>query len=245
MKIAASIEARMGSSRLPGKVLREIHGVPALTRLVRRLRRSKEIHEIVLATTISSKDDALEAWAKKENVKCFRGSEEDVLGRVCAAHAMLGSDIIVEVTGDAVLLDPCVIDAGIKTYKEKNVDVVTNVWQPGYPQGIDVQVFSRALLQDVADRISDPAVREHVSLYFYENPDRYKIHHMLPPKHLNRPNLRTQLDYEEDYHFISAVYSHLEPQYGDAFGIEEVISLLNEHPEIWDLNRNREEKGVR
>ena len=244
-KVVASIEARMGSTRLPGKVLMDVGGVPALTRLVRRLRRSKELHEIVLATTTSAADDALEKWALGEGVKCFRGSEDDVLGRVCGAHAMMESDVIVEVTGDAILLDSEVIDMGVRIYRENNFDLVSNSWKPGYPQGVDVQVFTRSLLQEVADTVHDLPVREHVSLYFYENPERYKICHLLPPSRWERPQLRTQLDYEEDYRFICAVYAKLEPKYGDAFGVEEVLRLLDQFPELWELNRHCEEKAAR
>ncbi len=245
MKVVASIEARMGSSRLPGKVLREIRGVPALTRQLRRLKRCRELDDIILATTTLPADDALEAWAKKEGVRCFRGSSEDVLGRVCGAQLAAGSDIIVEVTGDAVLADPDIIDMGVRVYKNNDFDVVSNVWKPGFPQGMDVQVFSRKLLQKVADTVSDPAVREHVSLYFYENPDRYRICHLLPPPRWSRPSQRTQLDYEEDYLFLEQVFAELEPRYGDAFGIEEVLHLLDEQPELAQINASCEEKAAR
>ncbi len=244
-KVVASIEARMGSSRLPGKVLTDIGGVPALTRLIRRLRQCQALDDVVLATTTSPKDDELVSWAQTNNVPVFRGSEEDVLARVVGAHQMMGSDLVVEVTGDCPLLDSTVIDLGIETYFANDCDVVTNARVPSYPQGADVQVFQLKALSDVADSVWDPAVREHVSLYFYENPDKYKIIHLIAPQMWKAENLRLQLDYPEDLEFIRTVYSRLEPQYGDSFGIYEILNLLKHEPALHDLNAHCVEKAVR
>lgn len=244
-RVVASIEARMGSSRLPGKVLTDIGGVPALTRLIRRLRNSHCLDDIVLATTTSSKDDELVDWAKTNNVEVFRGSEEDVLARVVGAHQMMRSDIVVEVTGDCPLLDSTVIDLGIETFFANDCDVVTNARVPSYPQGADVQVFQLKKLTDVADSVWDPAVREHVSLYFYENPDKYKIIHLVAPQMWKAENLRLQLDYPEDLDFIRKVYSRLEPQYGDSFGIHEILNLLKLEPALREINAHCMEKSVR
>jgi len=244
-KVVASIEARMGSSRLPGKVLADIGGVPALTRLIRRLRQCRALDEIVLATTTSPKDDELVHWAQSNNVPVFRGSEEDVLARVVGAHQMMGSDIVVEVTGDCPLLDPTVIDLGIETYFANDCDVVTNARVPSYPQGADVQVFQLQALSQIADSVWDPAVREHVSLYFYENTERYKIIHLIAPQIWKAENLRLQLDYPEDLEFIRAVYSRLEPQYGDSFAIHDILNLLKHEPALREINAHCLEKAVR
>tara|TARA_B100000949_G_C14227635_1_gene427448 strand:+ start:377 stop:1117 length:741 start_codon:yes stop_codon:yes gene_type:complete len=244
-KVVASIEARMGSSRLPGKVLADIGGVPALTRLIRRLRQCRALDEMVLATTTSPKDDELVHWAQSNNVPVFRGSEEDVLARVVGAHQMMGSDIVVEVTGDCPLLDPTVIDLGIETYFANDCDVVTNARVPSYPQGADVQVFQLQALSQVADSVWDPAVREHVSLYFYENKERYKIIHLIAPQIWKAENLRLQLDYPEDLEFIRAVYSRLEPQYGDSFAIHDILNLLKHEPALREINAHCVEKAVR
>ena len=244
-KVVASIEARMGSSRLPGKVLTDIGGVPALTRLIRRLRQCRALDDVVLATTTSPKDDEVVYWAQTNNVPVFRGSEDDVLARVVGAHQMMGSDIVVEVTGDCPLLDATVIDLGVETYFANDCDVVTNARVPSYPQGADVQVFQLKALSDVADSVSDPAVREHVSLYFYENPEQYKIIHLIAPQMWKAENLRLQLDYPEDLEFIRTVYSRLEPQYSDSFGIHEILSLLKHDPALREINAHCVEKAVR
>jgi spore coat polysaccharide biosynthesis protein SpsF len=190
-------------------------------------------------------DDALEAWARNEGVCCYRGSEEDVLNRVVQAQRSLGSDLVVEVTGDCTLLDPQIIDMGVATFVANSCDLVSNVKYPSFPMGIDVQVFPFRILEEVDRTIADPAVREHVSLYFYENPDRYATIHLQAPPMWHHPDYRFQLDYPEDHRFINEVYRRLEPDYGDAFGIDETLSLLGREPRLLDINRHCEEKAVR
>src|SRR5688500_15677756 len=197
-RVVASIEARMGSSRLPGKVLADVCGVPALGRTVRRLARCGRLDHIVLATTTAAADDVLADWAAAQGLSCHRGSEDDVLARVVGAHRAANSDIIVEITGDCTLLDPEVIDLGIETFFANDCDVVTNARIPSYPQGADVQVFRLSDLEQVARTVDEPAVREHVSLHFYEHPDRYRIVHLIAPASWQAPDLRLQLDYDED-----------------------------------------------
>jgi len=244
-KIVASIEARMGSSRFPGKVLADINGEPALTRLARRLKHCKLLDGIVLATSVASADDALEAWAKQENVPCYRGSEEDVLLRVVEAHRTMGSDIIVEVTGDCTLIDPGLIDMGVKTFLENDCDVVANVSKLSFPMGEDIQVFSFSELEKIERDVKDPAVREHVSLHFYEHPEKYRIIHLFAPERWYGPDYRFQLDYPEDHRFITEIYRRLQPKFGDVFGIEEIMELLRQVPALLEINRDCEEKPTR
>jgi spore coat polysaccharide biosynthesis protein SpsF len=245
-KVVASIEARMGSSRLPGKVLEDINGKPALTRLLNRLRYCRSVDEVILATSTHSRDDALERWAEQENIFCFRGSEDDVLQRVVDAHTFVKSDVIVEITGDSILTDPDVVDMGVEMFLVNNCDVVTNCGtQLSYPMGVYVQVFYLAALREVANTVSDPAVREHVSLYFYEHPERYSILNMMAPPRWHAPDYRFQLDYPEDLQFIREIYSRLSSQYDDRFGVEEIMSLLKLEPELTSINSHCLEKDAR
>jgi spore coat polysaccharide biosynthesis protein SpsF len=245
-RVIASIEARMGSSRFPGKVLADVCGSPALTRLVRRLRRSKTLDDIILATTVSAADDALENWAVREGIPCYRGSEEDVLNRVVRAQEKMNSDIVVEITGDCVLLDAEIIDLGIRTFFENDCDVATNVRKLSFPMGMDVQVYRLKDLAEIERTVKDdPAAREHVSLYLYEHPDKYRIIHFFAPARWDAPTYRFQLDYPEDLRFINEVYRRLEPKYGDAFGIEEIMSLLKAEPRLVDINIHCLEKAAR
>jgi spore coat polysaccharide biosynthesis protein SpsF len=244
-RIVASIEARMGSSRLPGKVLADICGQPALTRLLRRLRRCKKLDGIILATTTSPKDGVLEKWANSENLDFYRGSEDDVLQRVVEAHTKMGTDIIVEITGDCILLDPEIIDMSIETFLENDCDVVTNARKLSFPMGVDTQVYRFEDLSNVERLICDPPVREHVSLYFYEHPEKYRIIHLFAPERWQAPTYRFQLDYPEDHKFICQVYQRLEPEYGDHFGIEEIMALIRREPELVEINRHCLEKSPR
>lgn len=244
-KVIASIEARMGSSRFPGKVLADINGEPALTRLAKRLKSCKTLDGIVLATSVAPADDALETWAKGENVPFYRGSEDDVLLRVVEAHRMMESDIIVEVTGDCTLLDPDLIDMGVRTFLENECDVLANVSKLSFPMGEDIQVFRFKDLEAVEQSIEDPTVREHVSLYFYEHPDRYRIVHLFAPARWYAPDYRFQLDYPEDHRFITEVYKRLQPKFGGLFGIEEIMELIRREPALLDINRHCVEKPVR
>lgn len=244
-RVVASVEARMGSSRLPGKVLMDIHGRPALGRLTDRLRRCPALADVVVATSVSPADDAIAAWAAGEGLAVWRGSEDDVLARVVGAHRFMGSDVVVEITGDCPLLDPEVVELGVRTFLENDCDVVSNTAKLSFPMGVDAQVFPLALLEEVERTVTDPAVREHVSLHFYEHPARYRIIHLMAPSRWRAPDHRFQLDYPEDLAFVRAVYERLLPAFGDRFGVEEVMALLRREPALLDLNSHCEEKAAR
>ena len=167
MKIIATIEARMASSRLPGKILKPILGKPTLERLVERVRRSKLIQDVVVATTDMPADNETGAACQQMKVNFYRGSSEDVLDRVLKAAQKFGADIIVELTGDCPLLDPEIIDAVIQHYLNNQYDYVSNVLIRTFPRGMDTQVFSTKVLDEVSQLTKDPADRENVSLFIY------------------------------------------------------------------------------
>ena len=245
-KVVASIEARMGSSRFPGKMMADVCGKPALARVIDRLKACQNLDGIVLATTVDPKDDPLAQCAEEQGISCHRGSEDDVLQRVVDAQNEMGSDIIVEVTGDCILLDVDVIDQGVAMFLANDCDILSNASKVTYPQGADVQVFRTKDLNWVADNIQDAAVREHVSLYFYENPDKYRIIHLISPPRWSAPEQRTQLDYYEDLDFITRIYEELEPIYGATkFGAQEILQLLCQKPEIQKINAHCTNKPVR
>jgi spore coat polysaccharide biosynthesis protein SpsF len=244
-RVVASVEARMGSGRLPGKMMSDIAGRPALLRLFERLHQARTVDAIVLATTTQPADDPLVRLAETAGIRCYRGSEEDVLNRVVEAHRMMGTELVVEVTGDCTLIDPKVIDLGVTTFIENDVDVVANVVKPSYPMGVDVQVFRLAALAEVESSVRDPAVREHVSLYFYEHPERYRILHLAAPERYRAPELRLQLDYPEDRELIREIYRRLEPRFGNSFGTPEILDLLAAEPALAGINRHCIEKEPR
>ncbi|MFA5908690.1 MAG: glycosyltransferase family protein [Vicinamibacterales bacterium] len=245
-KVVASIEARMGSTRLPGKVLHDIDGKPALGRLVHRLRQCRSLNDVIVATSTAAGDDPIAAWCAGNGVRCFRGSEDDVLGRVVGAHQSAGSDLIVEITGDCPLTDPAIVDLGVETFLANDVDVVTNCGSIlTWPMGQYVQVFPLALLDEINRTSADPAVHEHVSLYFYEHPERYRILNLVAPSGWEAPQWRMQLDYPEDLQFQEEVHRRLTATHGDAFGIEPLMVLLRAHPELVQINLHCEEKAAR
>ena len=245
-KVVAVIEARMGSSRLPGKILADIFGKPALERLISRLQRCKELDDIVVATSTSPKDDSLAEWLKANRIKFYRGSEDDVLQRVVDASNSVNADIIVEITGDCILTDHELIDQGIQSFQANNCDVVSNCGNHlTFPMGAYVQVFRSADIEWIANNIKDKAVREHVSLYFYENETKYRIINLIAPRTLNYPEWRLQLDYPEDLIFLNAVYERLEPQHGEKFTLYDIQKLLLKEPELLDINKHCIERDAR
>jgi len=231
-KVVASIEARMTSSRLPGKVLADIAGVPALTHLVNRLKKARTVDAIILATTTNASDDPLVTWAAENDIPSHRGSEDDVLARVVGAQRQMYADVVCEVCGDTPLLDPGVIDAAVSAHLAGEGDVVTTVRRPTFPEGIDAEVFSLADLEEVGRTVDDAEVREHVSLQFYRQPERYRIHDLAAEPPLDRPDLRLVLDYAEDLELIRRVLERLGP---DA-ATTDVIALLDAEPDLRALN---------
>jgi spore coat polysaccharide biosynthesis protein SpsF len=235
----------MGSSRLPGKVLADIGGLPLLSLLVRRLRLAKRLDGIVLATSTAPADDALAEWAAQENVPVHRGSEDDVLARVVGAQRAMGGEIVVEVCGDTPLIDPGVVDRAVDAYLAGAGDVVTNTVRPSYPQGCEAQVFALADLAEVEREIRDPAVREHVSLHFYETPARYRIAHLEAPEAERMPEQRLQVDYPEDLELDRRIHARLSPAHGLAYPLAAIVALLRAEPALAALNRHREERAAR
>ena len=225
-RVVASIEARMGASRLPGKVLMELAGRPALSRMLERVRKARSIEGIVIATTDNPADDAIVRWAEGEGVAVYRGSEQDVLDRVLRAQEEMGAEVVVELCGDCPLVDPAVIDAAVARYARGDCDIVTTTAPQSYPEGIDVEVFALAALRDVAAHCDDAAVREHVSLDFYSN-KRWRLVSLQAPPPLHRPDVRLLLDWPEDRDFLSALCARLDSLHGAEFDTADVLALLD------------------
>ena len=237
MKIVSTVEARIGSSRLPGKTLMKILGRPMLELLLERLKRSKLIDEIVIATTTNPKDEIIAELAKKTGVKCFRGSEEDVLARVLDAAKSVNADIIVEITADCPLIDPDVVDMTIREYLNNDYDYVCNVNAPertpvlnsNFPSGLETQVFSVKVLEEVSRLTDDPSDREHVSIYIYMHPDEFKVFCIKAPEELNYPKLWLSVEYKEDFEVIKKIYESLYLK-NPEFSFLDVIEFLKNDP---------------
>jgi spore coat polysaccharide biosynthesis protein SpsF len=229
-KIVASIEARMTSRRLPGKVMRPILGRPMLDFLLERLARAKRVEEIVIATTDRPTDDVIEELARARGVACFRGSEEDVLGRVLGAVRSVSADVLVEITGDCPLTDPELVDQLADIYLAGGYDHVSNILKPTYPGGFDTQVFSVDTLAEVERLTQDPSDREHVSLYIYSHPERFKLYNLESGLGQEFWNLPLMVDTLEDFEIIRGIFEELYPV-KPAFGVWDVVELLRRRPE--------------
>jgi spore coat polysaccharide biosynthesis protein SpsF len=244
MKTVAIVEARMTSSRLPGKILLPILGKPMLELLIERLQMAKLLDQIVVATTQNPTDDVVEHLTHSINVGCFRGSENDVLDRVLRAAHANEADVIVEITGDCPLIDPTVLDQVIRIYQIKNVDYVSNVLQKTFPHGMETQVFSTAVLEKVAQLTQDPIDHEHVSLYIYEHPEIFSLFNVssdLPEKYWD---LRLTVDTPEDFQLIKEIYKLLYPQ-NPAFTLYDIVDLLEKRKDLIELNHKIQQKKVR
>ena len=234
--VNAIIEARMGSSRLPGKTMMNIMGLPSIQLLIDRLRRAKRINNIILATTTNSEDDRVEQFCHDYGVVCFRGSSEDVLGRVYYAAQKYGADVVVEVTGDCPLLDPCLLDDCIDLFVKSDYDYLSNFIEQSYPPGIDVQIFSFAVLERIHREAKEEKYREHVTLYILKNPKLFKMHNVYAPPELYYPDWHLELDEYADYELIKFIYENLYVK-NPTFTTLDVVNLLKEHPEWLKINQ--------
>jgi len=242
MKFVATIEARMTSSRLPGKVLLDAGGKPMLEHLVNRLKQVPSLGGICLATTVNSTDDCLEAFAKSQGISWFRGSEDDVMLRVLGAGEACGADVIVEITGDCPIVDPRIVEQAIRMYCNNPCDYVTNGHIRSYPDGMDVDVFSLAALKRSAAMTNDPLDHEHVKLHLRMHPELFKTIHLVAPPHLHWPDLGLVLDEPKDYELLKNIIGH----FGTAnpfFSCDEAVALLHRHPEWLAINEGVYRKG--
>lgn len=242
MNIVATIEARMGSTRLPGKVLLPAAGKPMLGHLIDRLRRVPSLDAIVLATTTHPGDDALEAFAQASGLLCFRGSEEDVMNRVIGAAALGKADIVVEITGDCPLIDPDLVEQTIRMFLANPCDYASNAHVRSYPDGMDVQVFPLEVLRRAYDQTKDKLDLEHVTLYVRNRPELFRHVHLVAPPSLHRPELGLTLDEPGDYTLLLRILEHFAP-HTDCFSCQDVLNLLDAHPDWLLLNQDVHRKG--
>ena len=244
MRIVATIEARMKSSRLPGKVLKPVLGRPLLDLMIERVRRVPQVSEIVVATTTDSSCDPIEEMAHKLGVGCFRGSEDDVLDRVLQAARSARADLIVELTGDCPLMDPAIVNQVIETFLAAGVDYCSNTLARTYPRGMDVQVFPLAVLEEVARLTNNPADREHVSLYIYEHPERFKLRSVQSDLPASAADLRLTVDTPADFDLVNQIFEKLYPA-NPQFALADILELFAHEPHLVTLNNDVQQKAVR
>jgi spore coat polysaccharide biosynthesis protein SpsF len=241
--IHAIIQARMTSTRLPGKVLLPGYNKSMLEHLVERLQQSQHIQKVIVATTINQTDDPIIELCEKLEIGYHRGSENDVLQRVLDTMSAHDTDIIVEITGDCPLIDYNVVDDVINTYLNNSYDYVSNVMKRTYPRGLDTQVFSKQVLEKVNTLTKDPMDREHVSLYIYKHPQTFSCHGISLPTELSHPDYRWTLDTPEDYEFIKTVFEKLYPT-NPKFTFQDIYKLISSNPELTNINKEIKQKTI-
>lgn len=215
-----------------------------LALMLERVQRARVLDGVVVATTARAGDDAVAAVARDAGAGVFRGSEEDVLERVVGAAASASAEVIVELTGDCPLLDGAIIDKVAADFRIGGADFVSNIFDYTTPRGTDVRVFTAQALAEIAARSSDPADREHVSLHFWEHPEKYRLRNVETHLGPEAPKLRLTVDTAEDLALIRAIFEELYPG-NPEFSLFDVLELCARRPELARINQAIQQKAVR
>ena len=246
MKIAAIIQARTSSTRLPGKVLKELpyaSGIACLEQVIRRLKKSKKLNDIIIATTKDKEDNDIIDIVKKEDIKYFRGSKENVLSRYYFAAKENNIDIIIRVTSDCPCIDAQIVDVIIREHLKTNVDYTSNSLIRTYPHGLDIEVFNFDALEKAHKNVTKDYEKEHVTPYINRNPQIFKINEIKAPKQLCAPDIRVTLDTEEDYALLCVVFDYLYPK-NKYFNAYDIVNLFNQKPWLKLINKKIMQKKI-
>ncbi|MFJ7663187.1 cytidylyltransferase domain-containing protein [Lysinibacillus sp. NPDC097162] len=241
MRIVAIIQARMGSTRLPGKILKKVNGRPLLSYQLERLQQSNYINDLVIATTINEKDDLIVEFCKKKNILWFRGSEEDVLARYYETAKTFRADTIVRITSDCPIIDVQVVDKAIQYFVDNNFEYVSNTVERTYPRGLDTEVFTFAVLEKAYKEAVMKRDREHVTAYFYTNPDVFKIGSVR--NEVNYSKYRWTVDTEEDFQLIKNIIEKLYNE-NPQFTLYDTVKLMKANPDWIYINAHIEQKKL-
>lgn len=238
LKIVTIIQARMGSTRLPGKILLPLVNEPLLLKMYERVSYSELAGEIVVAITEEESDNELYKLCQQNNIKVFRGNTLDLLDRHYQAAKKYNAKAVIKIPSDCPLIDPEIIDKVILYYinNKEMFDFVSNLHPPSYPDGNDVEVMSFETLENAWINAKKDFEREHTTPYIWENPDQFRIGNVLWETGLDYSMThRFTIDYNEDYEFIKRVYNELYDK-NKRFGLNDILNLLDEKPEIKMIN---------
>jgi spore coat polysaccharide biosynthesis protein SpsF len=242
-RVCAIIQARMTSSRLPGKVLINICGKPMIQHIYERLSACRNISGIILAIPDAKESDPLAEQAKNMGCPFHRGDEADVLSRFYGAAKAISADRVIRVTGDCPLVDPAVTDWLIEEYSKGAFDYMAVDQEGGFPRGLDSEMFTFDILEQVHGAAHLPYEREHVTPYIYQHPDLFKTLFVEAEGKLRRPDLRLTVDTDEDLELLSGIYQALYHE-DRIFGIGEAIDFIDGHPELKGLNAHIRQKQL-
>jgi spore coat polysaccharide biosynthesis protein SpsF len=233
--VIAIIQARMGSTRLPGKVLMGVNGRTLLAYQLDRISKSKKLNKVVIATSTLEKDDVIEAFCKDYGVDCYRGSENDVMSRYYECAKKYNPDTVVRMTADCPLIDPEIIDKVVQKFKDNNVDYCANTVPPEtskFPDGSDIEVFSMKALERANIEVQDEHRREHVTFQFWQDKN-YTSSQYIQDKDWSK--YRITVDYPEDFEVVQYVFNELKNK--KIFGnLDEIINIINSNNKIKEKN---------
>ncbi len=232
--VVAIVQARVGSTRLPSKVLMELAGAPLLVRVLERARAISGLDRVVLATTTAERDRPLLDLARQHGIEAFAGSEDDVLDRYYQAARHFQADVIMRLTADCPLLDPAVSARVLDRFWQGDVDYVGNTHPPTYPDGLDTEIFSLATLECAWREAHLRSEREHVTPYIWKNPDKFHLANVAHTEDLSL--LRWTVDALPDLEFVRAVYARLQRDGQPPFSMQEVLMLLANEPQLKETN---------
>lgn len=237
-KLVVVVQSRMGSTRLPGKIMKEICGKPMLLLMLERLSHAKLIDEIVVATTTNPNDDVISELAKKNKYSVFRGSEFDCLDRHYRVAIEHNAAYVAKITPDCPLIDPQIIDKVLGYFLENvdNYDYVSNAHPPSWPDGLDFEVFHISTLEKAHSEATESNHREHTTTYIWSNPQKFRIGNVIMPDGRNLfMSHRWTVDFAEDFEFVKKIYENL---YNDKriFLMGDILSFLERRPDISKIN---------
>lgn len=238
--IAAIIQARMGSTRLRGKVMEEVAGTPLLKYQIDRVRKSRLLDRVIVATTDRPQDDEIASFCRDNKIDCFRGSENDVLDRYYQCAKQFKADIIVRLTADCPLTDPGIIDATLDLYNRERADYAANTVPPEtqkYGSGLDVEIFSFAVLERARRECSNPHDREHVTFYFWKYNNGFKTAQLGSARDYSK--YRVTVDYPEDLEVVKFLINELKNKriFGSA---DQIADILDSNPAVMKKNSQYE-----
>lgn len=232
--IVGVVQVRIGSIRLKQKALKPILGKPLLKIIIDRLMHSKKLDKIVIATTNNIEDKVILNFAKEYGIDSYAGSEIDLVDRMFQTAKKFKADAIVRITGDCPLVDPKIVDNIIEIYyNNREIDYVSNIYPPTYPDGLDVELFPFKMLEFLWNNVDDTFLRECLSGYIIKNQDKFKVVNYSYPKDLS--SLRWTVDYEEDYEFVLKIFEKLSRD-GSIFYMEDILELLHFEPDLLKIN---------
>ena len=231
------VQARMSSSRTPGKVAKNILGKPMILRQLERLRDGNKNIDIVCVTSTDPKDNLIEKVCSENNFNCFRGSLDNVLDRYISAAKFYKVENIIRIGGDDPLVDADQISILIKEHEKTKGDFIFTSHRNGWPYGSAAELISVKALQEVSENTSDPLYLEHIIPWFHNNKGEYNYVPVNSPKHLRRSNYYFTVDYPEDFELIKSIFVKL-IKFGDFFSFDDVIKLCDSNPEILNINKH-------